>query len=456
MASPDLILDERQKCGDVTLPVNPFVSNQYHFGMLLGVADLEAEQAYHRGKVWLHNAWLHGCGTVWGLEVAVDAQRGEVVVEPGLAIDEHGRELHVADRMCIDVAAWIAVQDEAQLAVEDVGDGSRTFTTHVELCHDSCLDRPVPSISEPCESTNFDTAYSRAVERGLPRMLPGNAPEPKPALYPRLRQFFGQRSPSDPLVVEALQAIEAAAAPQRPAVCLNWFRILAAEDTMAMRPEDSAAYSPWAGDGCVLLAEIGFHVRDDDGTVVVVASGDAPTAVDNHVRPSHVRTRTTQELLCHGHAPDEILAIPPEPDADADTEPTGSGSGTGTGTDAAPQLRPDNAEISGGTISLHFTEPLDDATVSSGAFRVSVLRNDGWAPSEVRRAELDDDGETVTLVLTGRPRSRPIRIIAEGAGSSPILGANHRPLAGTEGQPSVPTGADGVAMIVDDDTPDGE
>src|SRR5690349_9477981 len=55
VASPDLILTS-PTCDDVTLPVNPFVSNRYHFGMLLGVADLDTDQGYHRGKTWLHTA----------------------------------------------------------------------------------------------------------------------------------------------------------------------------------------------------------------------------------------------------------------------------------------------------------------------------------------------------------------------------------------------------------------
>src|SRR5690349_2281175 len=104
MSVPDLVLADQ--CGDVALPVNPFVSNRYHFGMLLGVADLEAEQAYHRGKSWLHNAWLHGTGAVWGLRVEIRADHGEVVVAPGLAVDGHGRELSVADPMCVDLVRW--------------------------------------------------------------------------------------------------------------------------------------------------------------------------------------------------------------------------------------------------------------------------------------------------------------------------------------------------------------
>lgn len=293
MASPDLTLGG-DRCGDVTLPVNPFVSNRYHFGMLLGVADLETEQAYHRGKAWLHNAWLHGTGVVWGLRVEVRADRNEVLVHPGMAIDGHGRELHVADLMCVDIVRWFDERRPEDLTVQDHPDGGTTFTVHVELCHDSCLDRPVPSIAEPCDGTNLDTAYSRAIERGLPRIAGGPVPEPAPPAYPRLRQFVGQLPTTDGLVTTALDEVEAADPADRPALCLLWFQRLAAEDTMDLGPEAGATgWSPAAGDGCVPLAQLQVHVGADGGVV------GATTTVDNWVRPSHVRTRTTQELLCH-------------------------------------------------------------------------------------------------------------------------------------------------------------
>src|ERR1700686_3193694 len=76
-------------------PVNPFSALRYQFGMLLGVDDFETEQAYHRGKMRLHNSWLHGHGVVWGLGVSSDLPSGEIRVERGLALDAAGHELHL-------------------------------------------------------------------------------------------------------------------------------------------------------------------------------------------------------------------------------------------------------------------------------------------------------------------------------------------------------------------------
>ncbi|MBK5223789.1 MAG: hypothetical protein JJE52_13155 [Acidimicrobiia bacterium] len=293
MACPDLITSD-DRCGDVALPVNPFVANRYHFGMLLGVADLETEQAYHRGKSWLHNAWLHGPGVVWGLRVEVRADHDEVVVHPGLALDAHGRELRVADQMCVNIAEWFATRRPDDLEVDDAPDGGVQFIVHVELCHDSCLDRPVPSVAEPCGDASFDTAYSRSIERGLPRIVAGPAPGAGPFPYPRLRQLAGQEPVTDDLVTTALDEIAAADAADGAALREVWFQRLAAEDTMDLEPEEGAAWSPEADDGCVLLAELQIHLDPDGGVV-----DDESTTVDNWVRSSHVRTRTIQELLCH-------------------------------------------------------------------------------------------------------------------------------------------------------------
>lgn len=295
MQTPDLLIGGHA-CGDHALAVNPFVSNRYHFGMLLGVADLDAEQAYHRGKQWLHNAWLHGPGCIWGLGVELRADRNEVAVLAGLAIDAHGRELLVSDEMCVDITRWYEDKRPDDLAIDDHGDGTFTFEVHVELCHESCLDRPVPSISEPCEDVHLDTAYSRSIERGLPRIVAGPAPAEPDDGYGRLRQFAGEEPVTDPLVQEALDAVSAAADADKPIVRRTSFRRLAAADSVDLAPHQGApSWSPWSGDGCVPLADLRVTLRDDNGALTVVDTDDA-TTIDPLIRPTHVRTRTAQEL----------------------------------------------------------------------------------------------------------------------------------------------------------------
>ncbi|MEP6820667.1 MAG: hypothetical protein ABJA18_14120 [bacterium] len=72
-----------------------------HFfnGRLLSAEDFALEQQYHREKSKLHNRSLHGFGIVSGLKVTVSA--GQIVVEPGLALDCAGNELIVSERQSL-------------------------------------------------------------------------------------------------------------------------------------------------------------------------------------------------------------------------------------------------------------------------------------------------------------------------------------------------------------------
>jgi hypothetical protein len=69
-----------------------FERPRFFAGKLLTADDLRTEQDYFRGKLRLHNRFLHGWGVVTGLAVTVD-QGTTVVVSPGLALDCAGNEL---------------------------------------------------------------------------------------------------------------------------------------------------------------------------------------------------------------------------------------------------------------------------------------------------------------------------------------------------------------------------
>lgn len=454
MSSTDLLTTE-PRCGDVALPVNPFVSNRYHFGMLLGVADLDVAQGYQRGKTWLHNAWLHGPGVVWGLRVEVRADRNEVLVHPGLALDQHGRELWVADTMCLDLGQWFADRRPDDLEVTEGDDGVVDFQVHVELCLHPCLDRPVPSISEPCDESDLDTAYSRAVERALPALVAGAAPaDTEAARYPRLRQLFGQAPVTDALVGQAIAAIDAAVPADRPATCLEWFRRLAAEDTMDLAPEAGAQqWSPAAGDGCIALADIAARLRPQGDGFVVVGEGDLATTVDNRVRPSHLRTRTIQELLCRACPTDAAGLQPGETPPDAHP-PDAPPSDAPTAETDPPRAVDGSATLTRRQLDLAFTRALEPASVTSDAFTVAALRNEGWAIIDVERAELAANGTDVTLQLRAAPRARPVRVVALGAGPTPLVGTNGLPLSGLDiDNITVHSGADAALMISAPGTP---
>lgn len=308
-----------ERCGDLVLAADPFVANRYHFGMLLGVDDLDTDQAYHRGKAWLHQAWLHGAGTVWGLEVLVRAGDREVVVAPGLAIDHRGRELLVTAPLCVDVGRWLDDQPEGDVELVE-SDDSVVLTAHVELCADPCRSRPVPSIADPCDVDGDagETAFSRTRERGHARLVAGPAP-PTVDHYPRLRAFMTAEEPppatgeetEEPPPEQLRDEAQVAALEARVAglpgheQCAAMIRGLAAIDAMRRAPaEDAAPFPVTAADSCVLLAELVVQLRRvDERWVVVGADEGGATAVDNTVRPVHVDTATVLGLLTCPPAP---------------------------------------------------------------------------------------------------------------------------------------------------------
>src|ERR1051326_8251174 len=144
---------------DGLLPVNPFTALQFHFGVLLGVDDLETGQAYPRGKIRLHNAWLHREGVVWGLDVKFNDRR-ELTVTPGLALDAAGHELHLDATACVDLGKWYDKhKDDEDFSFSDVNSDIRTFDAHVVARFRACLARQVPAIADPCAGSEVDTAF---------------------------------------------------------------------------------------------------------------------------------------------------------------------------------------------------------------------------------------------------------------------------------------------------------
>jgi hypothetical protein len=74
----------------------------YFQGQLLSVSDLKAEQDYFLAKLRRHNRYLHGWGVVSGLKVTM-ANSSEIDVEPGVAIDCAGNEIHVCAQLRLTI-----------------------------------------------------------------------------------------------------------------------------------------------------------------------------------------------------------------------------------------------------------------------------------------------------------------------------------------------------------------
>lgn len=287
------------------LPINPYTALEFHFGMLLGVDDLETLQAYPRGKLRLHNAWLHGRGVVWGLGVAFDA-RNELKVAPGLALDAAGHELHLDRPACLDLGQWYAEnQDNGDFSFQ-IDESKVKFSVRVVARFKACLTRPVPAIVEPCEGAQTDTAYSRVFETLdlLLRPLLPEAPAAGDRGFHRLRILFRIEDDPEaeyPEVLDRRQAIEALPGSQQPAAYRAALREFAALDVTDLKPQQATEAEPasiFPEDPTeVLLAEIKDILleQNEAGGWSILEPISAP---DVKVRSSLIPTAVIQELLC--------------------------------------------------------------------------------------------------------------------------------------------------------------
>ena len=107
MTAPDPLLD-----GPSAERVN------YATGVLLSADDFRDEQTYHRSRLASALRYLVGHGTLAGLAVrAPEAEDNDLHlrVEPGIALDRHGRMIEVVEPWCIRLAHWLAAQPAGAL-----------------------------------------------------------------------------------------------------------------------------------------------------------------------------------------------------------------------------------------------------------------------------------------------------------------------------------------------------
>lgn len=80
----------------------------YALGALLDKDDFTREQTYHRGRLARALAYLHGVGTVAGLEVTRDERDGQEVlmVSAGMALDRLGRIIELPRAACLRIGNW--------------------------------------------------------------------------------------------------------------------------------------------------------------------------------------------------------------------------------------------------------------------------------------------------------------------------------------------------------------
>lgn len=409
------------------LPIDPWRSLAVHFGMLLGVEDFRVIDTYHRGKMWLHAAWLHREGVIWGFAPSFDDDAGELRIEPGLALDARGRELHLERAACLDLGEWFAARQQ-QLAgvVEQLDDGRVRLDAHIRARFVGCLDRSVPALVEPCEGAGQTTAYSRVFET-IELELAEGLPEPRAAAYPRLRMLFGLE-PIDPQLDDAaeIQAaraeILAATTAERPSVVERAFQRFAARDAAALHPsvddEGIAGLLPVAEPAGLVLAEIdGLTLRPDGDSWQL----DSYAQLRWDRRPTHVATRPLQDLI-----------------AAAGASASASASGTTTN-GAGPEPRGvrilrDSVAIGPAALAFEFDGSIEPASFGCCSLSLSAfVPGSGWRSIAITEVCLDESARQVQAQHGPLPKcfSR-LRLRVDGTSDAPILGVDGWPLAGAD------------------------
>ncbi len=265
----------------------------YATGVMLQADDFQAEQTYHRGRLAQFARHLLGFGTLAGLRVHAPAPAAgisaiEVRVEPGLALDRHGRLIEVSAPYCIDIGRWFAEMRQQQPARLRSAIHAKPRTpldlavvADIFLSAHHCGRGKTPSFAAGPFDALDALVSSRLAE--TPRIEPvlrveGNPPSdpqpgdppPVPGPIPKPANFWPKPSGS---------AAEIAAA-QLEAVLASWDYGFAEDEDRTLEP--LAEHVRTGDPSAILLARIGIPVTADADPAFLAAT---PIWVDNSLRP---------------------------------------------------------------------------------------------------------------------------------------------------------------------------
>jgi len=413
---------DRSNCPDALwadLPDDPSQALAYHYGMLLGAADLRTEQGYHVGKQRRHARTLHGQGVAQGFDVVRDGD--ELRVSPGLALDARGRELALGERYCVSLPAWWkANRDLPEFAAQKALDVV-TLQLELRIGHLLCCERPVPAIAPTCQGDSGPPLTpSRLAESARLDLIDASSlptpshgvPGPDLPLY-ALLGLTSSLPAGDTDVTWALDAraaIAAAAPADRPALALAALDRGIAVSTARL---DAAATPDEAG---LPLARI--H------DLVLKRSGDDSYQVDSVRvelldRPALLSTGTLQRLLAALLATSPLVAtpvLPPPAPAPVPAPPAAP---------PAPLPFVTAAVSSAERLTLTLAEAVHSGSVQPTAFSVAELDDThGWRSFSVRHVDVEAGGNRVLLTLGHPPSERLLRVVIDLAGRKPVLAAS--------------------------------
>lgn len=253
-------------------PTDPMTRVSFNYGQLLGAEDFRTEQAYHVFAQRVHNALLHGYGTVRGLRVRVNPSNAlepgdrTLTIAPGLAIDPLGRVLYVPQQLClrlsgIDNATFDALPPRDQ----HLADGVTRRTAWIVARHTVCTSGEVPAILPPCGQPSDSASNRSRVHDAVVVELTATEPTAPEALFPAAPRRPDYEDQCHPPEVQDLNALPA----------LTW-RDALLRATLTDQPGLPQLWSSSTKCG-VALARIDLS-RNGGGPIQV-------DAVDNSVRP---------------------------------------------------------------------------------------------------------------------------------------------------------------------------
>jgi hypothetical protein len=147
----------------------------YATGMLLSAEDFEAEQNYHRSRLALALAGLHGYGTVAGLQVryqqdppqrAGDAMIEQIMVEAGFAVDRLGRVIEVPGPACLRLDRWWSSMAESSDPAE-VGQLVGAYKTLPDEGIEGVAETETFPFLGPLRADDFREGPEDAVDEGI-------------------------------------------------------------------------------------------------------------------------------------------------------------------------------------------------------------------------------------------------------------------------------------------------
>lgn len=404
---------------DPATPGDPFTRLHYHYGQLLGAEDFNTEQRYFLLRSRLHNAVLHGFGTVWGLKVGfIETETAlRLTCDAGLAIDALGREIHVPQKVCLDITGLASTRFWADLAPppplhtlptdaidihrpdtpgrtpleierpRGIGDDPRR-RVYVVLRYRACLTELAPAVVQPCSDQDAALAPSR-VNDGYRLCLEAAPPD------------------GAGLPIRDITTRPAAAADPRE-------RLL---DLILTPPTDLARLWSGADDAPLLLAVLDLAPV---GTPPERVKLDGP--IDNGVRAllPAVQAVADLALATHLESPAGLPAF----------QATGVAATAGTGADAGHMV-----------VTVSTSQPVLAASLGDASVR--VLRFDSatgkWVEPAVTARAATAAGLTVTVDEAWADPT-PYQVCLAGTGAAALLSRDNAPLAGAAGE-AVPAGA---------------